>query len=227
MMMSPNAYVEFEVRGMSKEKVLSRIHGLQRNMASMKNQAESEFEINPSDRVRCPSLQVRIDVTREYIAETEKYYQEIGGKYEPNALERKAAKFDANMEHIKAISIRYGGFCGKTEERKLTRDGNGIAVERSCFPYGSEEDFNAKFYEGLTWQDIIEELTNIHMGEWKSSYVAYNVLDGTQWSVELEYDNGVRAKRFYGSNKYPYNFEKFLDVMEMAKRFERGEQWDS
>ncbi len=71
---------------------------------------------------------------------------------------------------------------------------------------------------GLTWQDIIEEMANIYMGEWKSSYVAYNVLDGTQWSVELEYDNGVRMKRLYGSNKYPYNFEKFLDVMEMEKR---------
>ena len=218
MMMSPNAYVDFEVRGLPKEKVLSRIHGLQRNMASMKNQAESEFEINPGDRVRCPSLRVRIDVTREYIAETERYYQEIGGIYEPNALEKRAVEFDANMEHIKAISIRYGGYFGKSEERKLIRDGNGIVVERNCFPYSSEEDFNAKFYEGLTWQDIIEELADIHMGEWKNRYENINVLDGTQWSVELEYDNGVRTKRFYGSNKYPYNFEKFLDVMEMEKR---------
>lgn len=48
------------------------------------------------------------------------------------------------------------------------------------------------------------------MGEWMRSYsmkrFGYMVLDGTQWEVEIEYDNGHRNVRFDGDNSYPYNF---------------------
>ena len=53
------------------------------------------------------------------------------------------------------------------------------------------------------------------IGEWKSKYDNSDVLDGTQWSVDIKYDNGTPAKHFWGSNKYPYNFDRFLEIMEM------------
>lgn len=61
----------------------------------------------------------------------------------------------------------------------------------------------------------MEELSNVHMGEWKSKYDNPNVLDGIQWSVDIKFDNGIKAKHYWGSNKFPYNFDRFLEIMEM------------
>lgn len=213
MMISPDGYVEFELKGKTPEKVLSKIRGLHREMAKLKNQAETQLDF--VDLVVSPSPQVRIDVMRDYLVAAEEYYKSIGGKYEPSKLEQKAAAFDSNIDHICSIKVEYGGFFGGAEERTLTRDGDKIVVER-FFYNGALED-EKKLYEGMEWHDLIDELTYIHMGEWRSKYVDPNVLDGTQWSVDITYDNGTRPKHFYGSNKFPYNFDRFLEFMEMER----------
>ena len=207
MMISPDGYVESELKGKTPDQVLRKIRGLQREMSYIKNINE-----NGTCDIICPSPQVQIDVMRDYVAAATEYYISLGGEYKPSMLEKKASVFDSNMEHISSITVTYGGFFGGSERRTLTRDGAKIAVERmSC----RQKEPKDPPYEGLNWKDLMEELSYIHMGEWKSKYDNPDVLDGTQWSVDIKYDNGTPSKHFWGSNKYPYNFDRFLEIMEM------------
>ncbi|MBQ2891839.1 MAG: hypothetical protein IJE45_02990 [Bacilli bacterium] len=56
----------------------------------------------------------------------------------------------------------------------------------------------------------------MHIGEWKNYYdpsrFGVHILDGTQWSVKFEFSNGAKTVEKSGSNDYPYNFEKLLEI---------------
>ena len=64
--------------------------------------------------------------------------------------------------------------------------------------------------------DFLHILEEIHIGKWKREYVDIDVLDGTQWDLTIEYTDGSKLD-FYGSNDYPDNFRKLLDLMEMKR----------
>ena len=40
------------------------------------------------------------------------------------------------------------------------------------------------------------------------------VMDGIDWSVKFIYADG-KKRNFSGSNRFPYNFNKFLDLMQI------------
>ena len=42
----------------------------------------------------------------------------------------------------------------------------------------------------------------IYLHEWKKEYVDPNVLDGTQWGLDINLTN-KRVRHYYGSNDYP------------------------
>ena len=67
--------------------------------------------------------------------------------------------------------------------------------------------------EPCTKDTFIAALKDLHIGEWCRRYstkrFGYMVLDGTQWELEFEYNNGHKPVRFDGDNSYPYNFDKF------------------
>lgn len=69
----------------------------------------------------------------------------------------------------------------------------------------------------MKWEDLIADLSCIHLGEWKTRYDDPDVCDGVQWSVEIIFDNGFSKKHLWGSNKFPYNFDRFLEVMQMER----------
>ena len=211
MMISPESYVEMELAGKPADKVLSKIRGLKREIAKLKNQAE-----DPYNHIKhiCPSPQVQIDVMRDYLKEAKKYYASIGGEYVPSASEKRAEAFNSGLEHITVITIVYGGYCDGSETRTLSRDGDKIVVEREF--YNGARDDGRVLYEDMKWKDLLENLSSVHMGEWKSKYDDPDTTDGTQWSVDIRYDNGIPAKHYWGSNKFPYNFERFLELMEMV-----------
>ena len=211
MMISPESYVEMELVGKPMDKVLSKIRGLKREIGTAKNQAEDSS--NQTDII-CPSPQVRIDVMRDYLAEAKRYYASIGGKYVPSASEKRAEEFDSNIEHISVIIIEYGGYFEGSEIRTLTRVDDKIVVEREF--YNGSHDDGRPLYEDMKWANLLENLSYVHMGEWKTKYDDPDILDGIQWSVDIKYDNGIPAKHYWGSNKFPYNFERFLELIEMV-----------
>ena len=59
-----------------------------------------------------------------------------------------------------------------------------------------------------------ERIADLHLEDWQDEYSDNDILDGTQWSLKISFDNG-KNKEIFGSNKYPDNFEamkKLFDI---------------
>ena len=69
----------------------------------------------------------------------------------------------------------------------------------------------------MTKEEFLEEFSRLHIGEWRKHYntrrYGYTVCDGTQWSLEINYSNGIKPVKIYGDNAYPYNFDSLKDLM--------------
>lgn len=59
------------------------------------------------------------------------------------------------------------------------------------------------------WAEFNKDLLRCYFIDWKSCYINQNVLDGTQWELNVTFDNGTTIKR-YGSNAYPPHWEKLI-----------------
>ena len=58
-------------------------------------------------------------------------------------------------------------------------------------------------------QGIINKL---YICEWPDSSIDKDILDGTQWSIEIKYQGRRKIKK-HGSNKFPPGFTEFLKAM--------------
>jgi len=47
------------------------------------------------------------------------------------------------------------------------------------------------------------------IGDWENKYVNNNIIDGTEWQLQITYKNG-KTKHYLGRNSFPDNFE-YLD----------------
>ena len=64
---------------------------------------------------------------------------------------------------------------------------------------------------------VLAETLKLHIGEWNHTYEDPDIYDGTQWELVIEYENR-RNRTYWGSNKFPYNFEELLEVMEFGMK---------
>ena len=221
MMLSPEVYYEEQLKGKTKEQIISAIRGLKQEIGLLKNIMESpdygqELIVHPSE-------DVRLHWTREYLEKAKQAYAEAGGIYTFSKSEEKADDFDLNMDFICKITFGIGGFFGGYRSyiveilhglkayTKLWEDEEPL----SLLDGDNEEPF--------TKDTFIAALRDLHIGEWLRRYstkrFGYTVCDGTQWELEFEYSNGHKPVRFDGDNSYPYNFDKLqmlfcIDVTE-------------
>jgi hypothetical protein len=68
-------------------------------------------------------------------------------------------------------------------------------------------------------------LREVHIGEWHHSYNNWNVLDGTQWELTVEYNDG-RKLSYNGSNAYPFSFNRLCELMGFDESDEDEEEDD-
>ena len=214
MMLSPEAVVKMELEGKSLEKVLAWIRGARRQLLEMKVTAINR-DFYEEEQI-CPSLQVQIDVQREYINAAKTYYAKLGGEYVPNANEARAAEFEAVIPHICELSVEFTGRGGIGERRTFTREGNGVKVVRDELTFNEMTEFEEDIYREWSWDDILDIIGDCYLSEWKRKYVSRDilVLDGDYWKVEIKYDNELKKCKFEGSNCFPYSFKKFLRLLE-------------
>lgn len=210
-MISPEMYVETEIKGKSKEEMLKKIRGVKQEIGRLRNKLENiDFE----DIIIEPSPATWLKVYKDYLRYAIKEYEAAGGEYQMSNKEKKAAAFDADIENIVSVELTYGGFFGGTEQRKVYFDGDDIKYERKF--YNGAGDYNEILFLDMDKKSFLEELANIHIGEWKHEYDDPDTLDGTQWELVLEYSNR-RRRSYWGSNAYPYNFRELLELMEMEE----------
>ncbi|MBW8359313.1 MAG: hypothetical protein K0M63_05845 [Weeksellaceae bacterium] len=56
----------------------------------------------------------------------------------------------------------------------------------------------------LLQKELIDTLNTIRVTEWRRKYDDNDVMDGTQWELEILYNKRKTSKIVYGSNEYPY-----------------------
>ena len=213
MMIGPGSFIAEDIEGKTREEAVKEVKSLWREIRRLKKMLEEESQ--SEEMMYHPSPGVRISVYYDYLEAVKAYFEDQGWEYEPAKEEIKDREFNDRLEQVEKIEVEYGGFFGGGVSLTITFDGEDIRATRIAMPYSANPDKTDKEeFEGMTRTEFFDELKELHMGEWASDYDNPYVLDGTQWSVEFKYADG-KKREFGGSNKYPYNFDRFLDLMEI------------
>jgi len=208
MMISPESYYEDNLREKDAKQIRTIIRGLKNEMGRLKN--IMEHPDYGTELTACPSEAVRLSCTREYLERSKQALVEAGGTYTPSQAELHALDFTDNIDHISKFSFSIGGYFGGYNTYVANLSGNELRFESQHWEISKPMGVFDEDGEPLSRETFLEGIRKLHMGEWMRSYslkrFGYMVLDGTQWEVEIEYDNGHRNVRFDGDNSYPYNF---------------------
>jgi hypothetical protein len=93
-----------------------------------------------------------------------------------------------------------------------------ILIYRHLLPFNSKSDSTNSPIE-QTKKLSVEEvkylqgiIPKLYILEWPSSSIDSNILDGTQWSIEIKYQ-GKRKIKKHGSNKFPPYFTELVKAM--------------
>lgn len=69
------------------------------------------------------------------------------------------------------------------------------------------------------WFRIVNTLyNNLYLHEWKKSYVDLDVLDGTQWELDIKLTD-KRVRHYSGSNEYPPNWKELVKIFREYAKF--------
>lgn len=212
MMISPETYYDTYLRGKTPTQILSKINGLKRQISHLK------FEIERGDEdLICPDRRTMLYCNKLYLQRAIEAYEEAGGVYELTRKELTAKEFEDNIPFISKIIFSIGGFFGGNNT--TTIDLSSDKVVRSCgnpqFDIPETITDSSEWY--MTKDEFLEELKELQLGEWRRHYDTRRfgeiVLDGTQWELKVEYSNGHKPFGSYGDNAYPYNFDRFGELL--------------
>ncbi|MBV4171298.1 hypothetical protein [[Clostridium] innocuum] len=216
MMISPDVYYEFELKGRSKTHILKEIRSLRKNIKNQKEIIEYS-RIKPTQWT-APSPFVSIEMNRLYLKEAKRALEEIGEIYKPSRIEKKGLKFNENINDLKSIRLRMGYFCkgymsskiliGKTDSNITVTDYDDKELNRFSMD-------NDSFFKSLS---------DLYIGEWQSNYsplrFGMGALDGIDWILEFSYYGKHNNLEFARGNDYPYNFKKFIELLGLDAYFD-------
>lgn len=214
MMISPETYYQQYLIGKPTDQIKSTIRGLKNKIGHLKNIMEHpDYGSGP---IMCPSESTRLWCMREYLERAKAALEEVGGEYKPSQNELKALEFENNLSAISEIVFTIGGSFGGYETRAISLDGGDLQVHlRHSLSIKLEEPM-AEFILPLDKDEFLVALSRLHIGEWRASYnperFGYRVLDGTQWELEVRYNNSAKPFKSHGSNSFPYNFNEFQEL---------------
>ena len=164
MMLSPEVYYEEQLKGKTKEQIISAIRGLKQEIGLLKNIMESpdygqELIVHPSE-------DVRLHWTREYLEKAKQAYAEAGGIYTFSKSEEKADDFDLNMDFICKITFGIGGFFGGYRSY-IVEILHGLKAYTKLWEH--EESlilFDNENEEPFTRDTFLAAFADLHIGEW-------------------------------------------------------------
>ena len=219
MMIDPITFYENNLKGKSIEEILRVIRSLKREITRLKNIVE-----HPNYELRAmvvhPTEKVQLFMNREYLERAKLALIEAGGIYKISIAEQNSLDFDDNIQFVSKVVFGIGGYFEGYETITFTISDNVVHkyTEHTLMLRPSNLDENIG---EIDKNDFLEELKNIHIGEWRKKYDTQRfnicVMDGTQWELEIHYTNGHKPVKIYGDNAYPYNFDRLLDLFEIEK----------
>lgn len=209
MMIGPEAFYEYNLKGKNVEETKKIIRSLKRRINELKLSIEKE-RFYPKEIYISPSDDVQLWCNRLYLDRAILYLESLGTKYEYSPKEKRCIEFNENIEKLSKITFEIGGFFHGFDVYEFEFTDNTVHKKiNEVFNDEISFDFEDK-------DSFINQLREMHIGEWKSYYdpsrFGVHILDGTQWSVKFEFSNGTKTVEKSGSNDYPYNFEKLLEI---------------
>ena len=217
MMISPETYYEMNLKGKSQEEIMKKIRSLKIQIGQLKRSIE-----NTDDMVLevFPSRLTRLKCDRDYLERAIRAYEEAGGEYVRSKAEQKDHDFNEALDSMSKLVFTIGGFfCGHETRTFTVSDGQVLVdVEKTMISMDKEE------YGPYRKEEFISGIKALHIGEWKRTYNDLLVMDGTQWELDIYYNNGRKAVKISGSNAYPYNFEDLKEFLEVEMEDEEDEQ---
>ena len=217
MMVSPNIIYE-ELLNKSEKEIITKIRSFKNTIGHLKNTIErqnyiKEFYTLKTTNIMYPSYETQIGVNRLYLEEAKRALRDIGGEYVPSKAELRSIDFNNNINNIKKITFTIGGYPGIFNNYIAVIFKNKLTIIKSN--YEEKIELKGLKYEekSLTKDLFLEAIRNLYMGEWRRTYslkrFGDEIMDGTQWELEIEYADNLKKVSFDGSNSYPYNFNNF------------------
>ena len=217
MMISPETYYEMNLKGKSQEEIMKKIRSLKIQIGQLKRSIENTdymvLEV-------FPSRLTRLKCDRDYLERAIRAYEEAGGEYVRSKAEQKDHDFNEALDSMSKLVFTIGGFfCGHETRTFTVSDGQVLVdVEKTMISMDKEE------YGPYRKEEFISGIKALHIGEWKRTYNDLLVMDGTQWELDIYYNNGRRPTKISGSNAYPYNFDDLKEFLEVEMEDEEDEQ---
>ena len=201
MMISPGSFYD-EMKDKSVEEIKTEIRRLKRSITRLKDEIE-----NPASEpdMVCPSRETVIYWSREYLEMAKKALADAGGEYKETNEEERARAFLEQLPQLGRLELEIGGFFGGWEKYVIEFDGDALKRDTVIVMGEIEEP------EVETREALLEYLSDMHLEEWRKDYsperYGVSILDGTQWSLKLIYDDG-KVREYEGDNVYPWNFRE-------------------
>ena len=209
MMISPEAYYEYHLKGKTAAEILSVIRGLKREIGHLKKMMENEDygpvvvpqAMDPLDS----SVPSRLQHARAYLAKAKAALAEAGGIYNHSQAELRAITFDENIPAISQVVLSVGDV-GKAPKVWT------IIPSHDHLTLTFQQPYRALVNEiiPMTGEDFLAALRKIHIGEWRKNYSphkkSYDGSKDTRWELQVYYANGNKPFIASGRDCYPYNF---------------------
>lgn len=211
MMIGPEAYYEFNLKGKTADQIMTKIRSLRREIARLKRGLEHPDYV----RKRKPSELTQLSCTQQYLERAKQALIDDGGVYAPTKTEEKIAAFNERLANISKVTFVIGGYLTGCETKVVTVAQNSLHLWTEKFHAvlkTPEVEYSCDV------QSFIDNLRSIELGGWRKWYdterYGIMVLDGTQWELCLSFNDGQLDIKFCGSNAYPYNFGKLQELFD-------------
>lgn len=222
MMISPETYYEFELKGKTVEEIKEEIRALKEEIAQLKYKMEDPCYqpgiIHPSD-------DTVLYWTREYLATAKRALVEAGGEYEETEEDRRASIFRDSLPFLMKLEFDYGGF-GSYDPIIINCDSEKLHWSENHIPCIRPDSEIPH-----TRTELLNRIRDLHLEEWQTDYwpdkYGICVMDGIQWELKLEYSNGHETWKAFGSNAYPFNFREFMEMLGADYRLDDYEELET
>mgnify|MGYP003611462848 FL=1 len=110
-----------------------------------------------------------------------------------------------------SIHFCLGGYFGGYHDVTISKTITGALIEYRP-PIGAKDATPiVKEILSVDWMSFVSDLYRCYVSDWKNHYVDPDILDGTQWELEIVFEDQSIMKR-HGSNAYPPHWKKFISV---------------
>jgi hypothetical protein len=116
---------------------------------------------------------------------------------------------------IESFNFKLGGYFSSIYE--ISYEKNIVTYVAKSSPY----DKGLKYEKEISSESIEvfkSKLNKLKLINWKNKYLNYNVLDGEEWHLAINFNNSIK-KRIDGINDYPGNVSNINDRTEVFNEF--------